>query len=123
MGAHVDYFGGPGDFQCSHCAGAVWCRVLILPNIAGTATPTMANFFNDITKSSFFDMLSEYSTIGVNALGGTAGTNQFIGHGFFDGQFTITPAPANNGPTITDNQIQTELLSPGKRRGPSRSGD
>ncbi len=68
-----------------------------LPNIAGTATPTMANFFNDITKSTFFDMLSEYSTIGVKALDGTAGTNQFIGHGFFDGQFTITPAAANNG--------------------------
>ena len=82
-----------------------------LPNIAGTATPTMANFFTDITQSTFFDMLSEYTTIGVKAFDGTAGTNQLIGHGFFDGQFTITPNPANNGATITDNQIQAELLA------------
>ena len=38
-----------------------------LPNIAGTATPTMANFFTDITQSTLFDMLSEYSTAGVTA--------------------------------------------------------
>ena len=110
VGAHVDYFGGP-VISNVHIVLVLYGAGSYLPNIAGTATPTMANFFNDITKSAFFDMLSEYSTIGVKAFDGTAGTNQFIGHGFYDGQITITPAPANNGPTITDTQIQTELLS------------
>ena len=109
-GSHVDYFGGP-VISSVHVVLVLYGPGAYLPNIAGTATPTMANFYNDITKSTFFDMLSEYSTTGVKAVGGTAGTNQFIGHGFFDGQFTITPATANNGATITDNQIQAELLS------------
>lgn len=109
-GAHVDYFGGP-VISSVHIVLVLYGPGAYLPNIAGTATPTMANFYNDITKSTFFDMLSEYSTTGVKAVGGTAGTNQFIGHGFFDVQVTINPAAANNGATITDNQIQAELLS------------
>jgi hypothetical protein len=109
-GSHVDYFGGP-VISSVHVVMVLYGPGAYLPNIAGTASPTMANFYNDITKSTFFDMLSEYSTTGVKAVGGTAGTNQFIGHGFFDGQFTITPAAANNGATITDIQIQAELLS------------
>ena len=110
VGSHVDYFGGP-VISSVHVVLVLYGPGAYLPNIAGTTTPTMANFYNDITKSTFFDMLSEYSTTGVTAVGGTAGTNQFIGHGFFDGQFSITPATVNNGATITDNQIQAELLS------------
>jgi hypothetical protein len=110
VGSHVDYFGGP-VISNVHIVLVLYGPGAYLANIAGTTPPTMANFYNDITKSTFFDMLSEYSTIGVRAFDGTAGTNQFIGHGFFDGQFTITPNPANNGATITDNQIQAELLA------------
>lgn len=110
VGAHADYFGGP-VISNVHVVLVLYGTGAYLPNIAGTVTPSMANFYRDITQSSFFDMLSEYSTTGVKAFDGTAGTNQFIGHGFFDGQFTITPALANNGATITDNQIQAELLS------------
>ena len=110
VGAHVDYFGGP-VISNVHIVLVLYGAGSYLPNIAGTAAPTMANFFTDITQSTFFDMLSEYSTVGVTAADGTAGTNQTIGHGFYDGQFTITPNPANDGATITDNQIQTELLS------------
>ena len=65
----------------------------------------------DITQSAYFDMLSEYRTTGINAADGTSGTNQSIGHGTFDGQFTINPSPVNNGSVITDGQIQTELLN------------
>ncbi len=109
-GSHVDYFGGP-VISSVHVVLVLYGPGAYLSNIAGTATPTMANFYNDITRSTLFDMLSEYSTTGVKAVDGSAGTNQFIGHGFFDGQFSITPAAANNGATITDNQIQAELLS------------
>jgi hypothetical protein len=110
VGSHVSYIGGP-VISNVHIVMVLYGTGAYLPNIAGTATPTMANFYNDITKSSLFDMLSEYSTAGVNATDGNPGTSQTIGHGFFDGQFTITPAAANNGATITDNQIQAELLS------------
>jgi hypothetical protein len=110
VGSHVDYFGGP-VISNVHIVEVLYGAGAYLPNIAGTATPTMANFFTDITQSTFFDMLSEYSTTGVTAFDGTAGTNQFIGHGLYDGQIAITPAAANNGPTITDNQIQAELLN------------
>ncbi|HET9791033.1 MAG TPA: Ig-like domain repeat protein [Candidatus Angelobacter sp.] len=110
-GSHVTYFGGP-VISNVHIVMVLYGAGSYLPNIAGTATPTMANFFTDITQSTLFDMLSEYSTAGVTAASGTAGTNQIIGHGFFDApQITIAPAPANNGATITDNQIQAELLS------------
>ena len=110
VGSHVTYFGGP-VISNVHIVLVLYGPGAYLANIAGTTTPTMANFYNDITKSSLFDMLSEYSTVGVTAAGGTAGTNQIIGHGFFDAQFTITPNPANDGATITDNQIQAELLA------------
>ncbi len=110
VGSHVTYFGGP-VISNVHIVLVLYGPGAYLPNIAGTATPTMANFYNDITQSSLFDMLSEYNTVGVTAADGTAGTNQTIGHGFFDGQVTITPATANNGTIIIDNQIQAELLN------------
>jgi len=110
VGSHVSYIGGP-VISNVHIVMVLYGTGAYLPNIAGTATPTMANFYNDITKSPLFDMLSEYSTAGIKATDGNPGTSQIIGHGFFDSQFNITPAAANNGTTITDNQIQTELLS------------
>lgn len=109
-GAHADYFGGP-VISNVHIVAVLYGSGAYLPNIAGTATPTLAQFYTDITQSSYFDMLSEYSTAGVVAVDGSAGTNQTIGHGFFDGLFTITPSATNNGFTITDAQIQSELLA------------
>jgi len=109
-GAHADYFGGPVIANV-HIIQVLYGTGAYLPNIAGTATPTLQQFYNDITQSSYFDLLNEYSTVGVTAADGTAGTNQTIGHGFFDGLFTINPSPSNDGPTITDGQIQSELLA------------
>jgi hypothetical protein len=51
------------------------------------------------------DLLSQYNT----PISG--GTGQTIGHGTFDGQFMIVPSAANNGSTIDDTQIQSELLA------------
>lgn len=107
---HVIYFGGP-VISNVHIVEVLYGTGAFQPNVAGTATPTLGQFYTDITQSSLFDMLSEYSTVGVTAADGTAGTNQTIGHGFFDGLFTITPAPVNNGSIITDGQIQSELLA------------
>ena len=109
-GAHVTYFGGP-VISNVHIVAVLYGSGAYLPNIAGTATPTLSQFYTDITQSSYFDLLNEYSTVGVKAADGTAGTNQTIGHGFFDGLFTITPSATNDGPSISDAQIQSELLA------------
>ena len=58
VGAHVDYFGGP-VISNVHIVLVLYGAGSYLPNIAGTASPTMANFFTDITQSTFFDMLSD----------------------------------------------------------------
>lgn len=109
-GARVTYFGGPVVSNV-HVVIVLYGAGGYLANIASTTPPSAASFFTDIPASSLFDMLSEYNTAGVTAADGSPGTNQTIGHGFFDGQFTITPSAANNGDIITDQQIQAELLS------------
>lgn len=109
VGAHATYFGGP-IISNVHVVQVLYGTGAYLPAVSSTAAPSIASFYTDLTQSSFFDVLSEYSTVGVNAFDGTLGSNQALGHGFFDGEFTITPAAANNGAVITDAQIQTELL-------------
>lgn len=103
-GSHLTYFGGPvisnvEIVQVLYGAGSYD------PQVAGTATPSMGNFYSDITNSGFMDMLSEYNT---PVLGGTG---QTIGHGSFLGTFQIVPSPGNSGFVITDDQIQAELLA------------
>jgi len=109
-GAHIDYFGGPVIANV-HIVQVLYGSGAYLPNLANSVSPNVAGFFTDITQSPFFDMLGEYGTTGATAFDGSSGTNQAIGHGFFDGQFTINPSAANNGTVITDAQIQNELLS------------
>jgi len=74
-----------------------------LPQVAGTASPSLANFFGAILASPYIDWLTEYNTPAAG------GTGQAIGHGTFAGQFAITPSPPNNGTTISDASIQSEL--------------
>lgn len=109
-GANVTYFGGP-VISNVHVVVVLYGAGSYLPNISSTTPPSAASFFTDIPASSLFDMLTEYSTVDVATVDGLPGSNQTIGHGFFDGQFTITPSAANDGNTITDQQIQTELLN------------
>lgn len=104
-GAHLSYFGGPiitnvQVIQVLYGSGPYD------PQVAGTSSPTMGQFFGDFTGSGsgLTTLLSQYNT---NISGGT---NQFFGNGTFGGLFQIVPAPANNGSTITDSQIQQELV-------------
>src|SRR6267142_1210853 len=104
-GAHLTYRGGPviSNVQVYQVLYGSGCYA---PQISATTTPSIASFFGDIGNSTFLTgMLSEYNT---NISGGT---NQIIGAGTFAGQFAIVPAAGNNGSTITDTQIQSELLS------------
>jgi hypothetical protein len=105
-GAHLSYFGGPiisnvQVIQVLYGSGSYNSQ------IAGTTSPTMGNFFGDITgaNSGLMTLLQQYNT---NISGGTG---QVFGNGTFAGLFQIVPAAGNNGSTITDAQIQSELLA------------
>ncbi|HYX53355.1 MAG TPA: hypothetical protein VE783_07870, partial [Candidatus Limnocylindrales bacterium] len=105
-GAHLSYFGGPiisnvQVIQVLYGSGSYNSQV------AGTTSPTMGQFYGDITgaNSGYTSFLQQYNT---NISGGT---NQVFGNGTFGGLFQIVPAAGNNGSTITDTQIQSELLS------------
>jgi hypothetical protein len=105
-GAHLSYFGGPiisnvQVIQVLYGSGSYNSQ------IAGTTSPTMGNFFGDIvgSNSGMISLLTQYNT---NISGGTG---QVFGFGTFGGLFQIVPAAGNNGSTITDAQIQSELLA------------
>jgi hypothetical protein len=103
-GAHLTYFGGPiisnvQVIQVLYGSGSY------NPQVAGTTSPTMGNFFADITSTGLISLMQQYNT---NISGGTG---QVFGNGTFAGLFQIVPSAANNGSTITDTQIQSELLA------------
>jgi hypothetical protein len=105
-GAHLSYFGGPiisnvQVIQVLYGSGSYNSQV------AGSTSPTMGQFYGDITgsNSGLMSLLQQYNT---NISGGTG---QVFGFGTFGGLFQIVPAAGNNGSTITDTQIQSELLA------------
>jgi hypothetical protein len=103
-GAHLTYRGGPiisnvQVIQVLYGSGSY------NPQVAGTSSPTMGNFFTDITSTGLISLMQQYNT---NI---TGGTGQVFGNGTFAGLFQIVPAAANNGSTITDAQIQSEILA------------
>jgi hypothetical protein len=105
-GAHLTYFGGPiisnvQVVQVLYGSGSYNAQV------AGTTSPTMGQFYGDITGSGsgLVSLLQQYNTPV------SGGTGQTFGNGTFLGLFQIVPAAGNNGSTITDAQIQSELLA------------
>ncbi|MGZ4899543.1 MAG: hypothetical protein ACXV8X_07785 [Candidatus Angelobacter sp.] len=107
-GAHLTYWGGP-VISNIHMVAVFWG-----PNVNAviTGTPGIGQFFTDITTSRYYDLLSEYNTVGVTGSGTPAtSSNQIIGHGTFDGKFTITPSvcPGPTACTVTDGQVAAEL--------------
>ncbi|MGH9513304.1 MAG: beta strand repeat-containing protein [Terriglobales bacterium] len=102
--ANLDYYGGP---VVSNIQVVV---VFWGPRVSSTVTGKIGGFFQAVTNSSYFDLLSEYST-GVTPVGGGSGTNQSIGRGNFLGEYTISPSICATAPcTVTDTQIKAELL-------------
>jgi hypothetical protein len=103
-GAHLTYFGGPiisnvQVIQVLYGSGSY------NPQIAGTTSPTMGQFYSDITSSGLITLLQQYNTPV------SGGTGQTFGNGTFGGLFQIVPAAGNNGATITDAEIQSEILA------------
>jgi hypothetical protein len=103
-GAHLTYRGGPiisnvQVVQVLYGSGSYNAQ------IAGTTTPTMGNFFSDITSTGLITLMQQYNT---NISGGTG---QIFGNGSFGGLFQIVPSAGNNGSTIDDTNIQAEILA------------
>ncbi len=103
-GAHLTYFGGPiisnvQVVQVLYGSGSYNSQV------AGTTSPTMGNFFADITSTGLISLLQQYNTPA------SGGTGQTFGNGTFGGLFQIVPSAGNNGSTIDDTNIQAELLA------------
>jgi uncharacterized repeat protein (TIGR01451 family) len=107
-GAHLTYWGGP-VISNIHAVAVFWG-----PNVnpAITGANGIDQFFTDITSSKFYDLLTEYSTVGVTSPSGTS-SSQSINRGQFDGKFTITPSlcPGPAACTVSDAQIRAELSS------------
>ena len=105
-GAHLDYYGGP-VMSNVNVVTVFWTSAVD----AGVQS-TMPAFYSAITDSTYFDLLSEYST-NITPTGGGSGTNQSIGRGSNGGTYTIVPSTCNNGSacTIDDTAIQSELLA------------
>lgn len=105
-GAHLTYFGGP-VISNVHVVQVLYGSGSYNAQVAGTTSPTMGNFFGDLTgtSSGYVTLLTQYNTPA------SGGTNQVIGNGTFDGLFQIVPSSANNGSTIDDTNIQAELLA------------
>jgi uncharacterized repeat protein (TIGR01451 family) len=112
-GAHLTYWGGP-VIPNIHVVAVFW-GTHVNPTITGTGgTTSIAQFFTDITQSRYIDLLSEYSTIGINGAGSpVTSSNQTIGRGQFDGAFTIAPSlcPGTTACSLTDSQIAAELAA------------
>ncbi|MGZ7099378.1 MAG: hypothetical protein ACXVJ8_12945 [Candidatus Angelobacter sp.] len=105
-GAHLTYFGGP-VISNVHVVQVLYGSGSYNAQVAGTSTPSMGNFYSDLTgaNSGYTSLLTQYNTPA------SGGTNQTIGNGTFDGLFQIVPSAGNNGSTISDAQIQSELLA------------
>jgi hypothetical protein len=105
-GAHLTYFGGP-IISNTQVVQVLYGSGSYNGQVAGTTSPTMGNFYGDIlgANSGLISLLQQYNT---NISGGTG---QIFGNGTFAGLFQIVPAAGNNGSTITDTQIQSELLA------------
>src|SRR5215831_8273256 len=103
-GAHLTYFGGP-IISNVQVVQILYGSGSYNPQVAGTASPTMGQFYSDITSSGLITLLQQYNTPA------SGGTGQTFGNGSFGGLFQIVPSAANNGSTITDAQIQSELLA------------
>ena len=94
----LTYYGGPLISNVK-VVEVVYGTGLYIPQVTSTGTPSVGSFFAGVTNSQYIDWLGQYDK------------TQRIGRGTFGGRFTITPAAADNGATVTDTEIQAELAA------------
>ena len=102
------YFGGP-IVQNPTIVAVFWNA-----NVNATLRQNIAQFYADVTVSSYWSWLQEYGTVGVAPSGGQGTGDQAILSGGTGGAFTISPVqcPATTTSTckLTDTQVQQELV-------------
>jgi hypothetical protein len=101
------YFGGP-IVQNPKIVAVFWNA-----NVNATLRQNIAQFYADVTVSSYWSWLQEYGTVGVTPSGGQGIGDQAILSGGSAGAFTITPelCPSTTTSTcrVTDLAVQQEL--------------
>jgi hypothetical protein len=104
-GAHLTYYGGRVVTNIK-VIEVLWGSGSFLPELTSASLPNMGSFYAQILASPYLDWLAEYDT---NLPSQATRTNQVVGRGTFAGKVSISPAIANNGASITDNQIAAEI--------------
>lgn len=105
----------PLTSDVKYFGGRVISNVRIVEVSWGSSVDTsymtqLQGFYTAIVKSPFIDWMTEYDTIGLSSFTDLQpGTNQHIGRGTFDSAVVIVPA--NKSTTLTDQDIQTELMA------------
>ena len=94
---HLDYYGGRvlGHVKVDV---VVWDRWSYGRSAHLTGSRSIESFFKAITASPYVDWLDEYDT-----------PTQHIGRGSVEGVYTVHPPAADNGATISSNQINDAL--------------
>lgn len=92
----VDVLWGPGDASHTY-----------LPEVGGSATAKIDNFYQNILGSS--KVFTSWLNTDYNTIYTGSGTHQAIGSGSFVGRDVITPSITST--TVTDAQIQAELAA------------
>jgi hypothetical protein len=105
-GAHLAYHGGRVVSNVQ-IVQVLYGTGSYLPQVSSIASPSMATFYQGVTNSPFVDWLIEYNTTTQSGMH----SNQVIGRGHFVTQVQISPSATNNGSTIDDSNIQSELAA------------
>ena len=109
VGAQLTYYGGRVVSRV-RTVGVLYGPGTYRSYVTGGVTPNMGTFLTGTAGSSYLNWLDgEYNTVTPSPTAGLGRTNQRIGSGSYAGLVTITPAAANNGSTIQDSQVQSEL--------------
>ena len=102
-GANLAYYGG-NVISNIHSVPVIYGGGLYNPEVTAPigTYPSMAGMLDAVSGagSKYLAWLTQYNT-----------ATQSIGPGDAENPHVITPDPSRNGPTITDNQIQTEIAA------------
>ncbi len=80
--------------------GVEWGSGAYASPISASSPPSIADFFTQVTNSSYLDMLSEYSVAG-----------QIVGRGTWNGMTQVSPAHGNTGTIDDTTDIQPDLAA------------
>lgn len=98
-GPHLNYYGGPVISNVK-IVKVEYGSGTYQSFITGSGAATMAGFYTAIPTPGYMSWLTEYNT-----------ATQHIGSGTYAGDFPITPASTRDRSTITDANIQAELVA------------